>query len=61
MYVRPMKNSKMIKMKRRFSAWKIMKYVIKRISKTHSMKKTMMVAKLRNPTAARCGTIVAWN
>ena len=61
MYVRPTKNSKVIKMKRRFSASKIMKYVTNRISKTHSMRKTMMVAKLRNPTAARGGTIVAWN
>ena len=46
-------------MKRLFWASKIMKCVTKITPNIHSMKKTMIVAKLRKPTAARAGTIVA--
>ena len=46
--------------KRRFWASKIMKCVTKMTPNIHSMKKTMIVAKLRKPTAARAGRIVAF-
>lgn len=59
MNVSPMKNRRVIPTKRRLWASKITKCVTKRTSKTHSIKKTRIVAKLRNPTAARAGTIVA--